>query len=1338
MSTDQHKTKAQLIEELESARQRVTELEETVQACHTHTADLQASEKLYRGLFENANDMLAIFTLDGEITHVNPAVERTLGYKREELIGRRFTAPQTPSAAASAEDRHQLALAGERLSSIFESEFIHKDGTIVPVECRTRFIRDAEGRRVGFQGIFRDITKQKQAIAALQASEERYRKLTEDIQEVFFTYDENGIITFVNSRIEKLLGYSTAEVIGRSFADFTHPDDLPRVIENTRNVEPSGFIPPVEYRLFTKTGDVRWIRSTATARIENNHVLGFHGIIVDITDRKHAEQAQRESEERYRSLVELSPDAIYVHAAGKIVYMNGAGARLYGGQSPKDFIGKKVMDLIHPDYKASVRKRMKHMREKGQAVPPLEQPIIGLNGQIIDIEASGVPITYQGQPAIQVVARDISERKRAEAALRTSEERFRSLSESAPIGIFQTDATGAGVYTNLRWQEIAGVKLDDTMGSGWLDAVIGEDRKDVQAEWLRCTGAGQEFNKEFRLRQPNGEIRWVYSRAAVMRSSQGEFMGHVGTTEDITERRQMEEALRQSEERFALAIRGTDEGVWDWEDVRTDRVYYAPRMKELLGYTNEELENTFDTFVAHLHPEDLDAVRQSINDHLFRREPYDVEYRLRTKGGEYRWFSSRGQAIWDQSGQARRMVGTVCDITERKRLEEQLLLTQFSIDHAADAAFWVLPSRRFAYVNDAACSMLGYTRGELLSMTVEDVAPDWPANHPEKWSAYWQKLKQSGPLVLEERHRRKDGTVFPVEAVEHFLSFQGQEYNFAFIRDITERKRLEVDLQEREHRYRHLVDHSLGFICTHDVEGRILSTNPAGAEALGYPASEIVGKNLRDFLAPSVRPFFGDYLERISRKPSDSGYMRIITKSGKEKIWVYQNARYTDIGGSAYVLGHAQDVTERFEIEKELRETRDNLERIVKERTLKLSEANSALRKQIAERRYAEEELRNSQVFLDSILDNMPDMLFVKDAQDLRFVRFNRAGEELTGYTQDEMLGKTDYDIVPREDANSFVAHDRAVLTSGRLVEIPEETVQTKDQGPRLFKTKKIAIPAADGTPQYLLGISEDITLRKQLEDHLRESEKLASTGRMAAGVAHEINNPLAGIRSAFLLIKDAVPHDHPHYEFVGRIDSEIDRIAKIVRQMYDLYRPEADKPRQFLLAPLIQDVVSLLTPTAKKRAVALTFEAPAAPLQVTLPESSVRQVLFNIVKNAIEASPQGQQVETALSTTDQSVTIAVTDHGSGIPEAYRAQIFEPFFSTKKNEIYAGMGLGLSISYSLVQSMGGELTFDTRLGEATVFRIHLPLSSPNTATPSIRADQHITQREQAIPERRSA
>jgi signal transduction histidine kinase len=253
---------------------------------------------------------------------------------------------------------------------------------------------------------------------------------------------------------------------------------------------------------------------------------------------------------------------------------------------------------------------------------------------------------------------------------------------------------------------------------------------------------------------------------------------------------------------------------------------------------------------------------------------------------------------------------------------------------------------------------------------------------------------------------------------------------------------------------------------------------------------------------------------------------------------------------------------------------------------------------------------------------------------------------------------------------------------------------------------------------EHLEQLVEERTARiAQLEKYRRQMEKLAAMGELAAGVAHEINNPLAGIRNGFTLIKEGLQPTHEYYDLLELIDKEIERISSIVHQMYQLYKRAPTAATNLNIEKTIRDVVCLLEPISRRYQVDLAIIPPQTATSLRLPEPELKQVLFNLIRNAIQASAPGQKVsihvtnlpedELAWEATADSLIVQVIDRGTGIADDILPHIFEPFFTTK-GQLREGLGLGLSVSRNLVESFGGKIDVTTAVGIGTTFTVMLP------------------------------
>ncbi len=285
----------------------------------------------------------------------------------------------------------------------------------------------------------------------------------------------------------------------------------------------------------------------------------------------------------------------------------------------------------------------------------------------------------------------------------------------------------------------------------------------------------------------------------------------------------------------------------------------------------------------------------------------------------------------------------------------------------------------------------------------------------------------------------------------------------------------------------------------------------------------------------------------------------------------------------------------------------------------------------------------------------------------------------------------------------------RAGAGDGTVVQYEDEV-----QGPHgqatILEIGVKPIEAAAGQPAQLLLEARDITARRRAEAALQEVDTLTTMGRIAARVAHEINNPLAGIQNAFLLIKGAIPADHPHFRYVGAIDREIGRIAAVTRQLYETYRPETDQTGETSVRTILGDAVAFLEQVNRASRVRVELNLDGVPTVIGLPSSMLRQIAYNLVQNAIEASPPDSVVTITGATADGRLGLRVRDQGQGIPLELRERIFEPFFSTKDRRIRtSGMGLGLALVRRTVAAAGGTITVGDAPGGGSEFVISIPL-----------------------------
>jgi PAS domain S-box-containing protein len=387
----------------------------------------------------------------------------------------------------------------------------------------------------------------------------------------------------------------------------------------------------------------------------------------------------------------------------------------------------------------------------------------------------------------------------------------------------------------------------------------------------------------------------------------------------------------------------------------------------------------------------------------------------------------------------------------------------------------------------------------------------------------------------------------------------------------------------------------------------------------------------------------------------------------------------------------------------------------------------------LTELKQSEVVLRESQALPRAVMDGATDPVYVKDRES-RILLANPALAKVAGIPLNMIVGRTDSEYYedPRV-GQALRENDLRVLATG-TGEVFEETVPTRN-GPRTFLSSKAPYRDSDGNIIGLIGISRDITERKKVEEQIRhhneeleravaertaqirklerqrhESEKQVAVGQMAARIAHEINNPLAGVKNSFRLVKKAIPPESQHYKFVPLIEKELDLIARIVRQMFEIYKPEHRPPNRIDLPATVNDVAALLQGNASARGVDVYIDTSKVCESVELHEDSLRQVLFSLIQNGIEATDRGGSVRIAATLQERVLTLHVSDDGCGIPPDVGARIFETFFTTKGDLTTGGLGLGLAITKGVVEAMGGIISYESETEKGTTFQVVLPIN----------------------------
>ncbi|MDH4079465.1 MAG: PAS domain S-box protein [Nitrospira sp.] len=894
------------------------------------TGELRASEERYARA--TAIGKVGVWNLDvlnGQY-HGDANLKALFGYGPEELSADPFVwlnlvyLDDQPSAMKNFE----LMQSGAADECHYELRMVKKDGSMIWTDVRCHGVRDRKGRLTHLIGATVDITERKEAEEALRASEELFSKAFRSSPDPMVLVElDSGRWLDVNDACLAGLGCKREDVVGRRGEELEHrltPDDQIPFIERLKR---EGSIRNFEAVFQTACGERRDYLVSAEQ-------IEYHGkscmIILskDITERKRVQETLRLSEERFRSLFENSPIAYQsLDLEGRFLDVNPRLCQLFGYQS-EELIGRSFGDLWADDVRCDFPKTFEAFTKTGQLRNELS--LRRRDGTIVNAVIDGRVQHDQDGDFIRThcILTDITERKRMEDALRESEERFSKAFRTSPhpIGITEV-ATGRCIEVNDACLQAFGFRREEVIGNTTLMLGIWPNLED-RVRVIERLKAGQPVrNMEFALRAKSGDLRYFLTSADL-----AELNGTlcvVTVANDITDRKHAEEALRLSEERFAKAFHGSPHPLVITE-LDTGRVVdMNDAASQMLGYRKEEVveETTLQIGLW----DSVDERARYLD--LLKRQgsTRNVEVKLRSRSGEVRQCLLSSEVIMLNGKQCSVTVGN--DITERKRMEQALQLTQFSVDQAVEAILWLDSTARIFNVNDTACRMLGYSRPELTSMTVHDIDPNFPV---ERWTEHWGHLKEQGALAFEAKYWTCTGDVLEMEVTFNYLSYDGKEYGCAILRDIGERKRAEAELRRSHTFLRQVIDTDPDLIFAKDRDGRFTMANKAVADWYGTTVDDVIGKSDADFNANVDEvEFFRDHdLEVIN-----SGRDRFIPEEKFTDVmgrtrWLQTVKRpiFDDTGQVHMVLGAATDITERKRMEEMLLQRERDLNAALQER----------------------------------------------------------------------------------------------------------------------------------------------------------------------------------------------------------------------------------------------------------------------------------------------------------------------------------------------------------------------------------------------------------------------
>jgi len=982
--------------------------------------------------------------------------------------------------------------------------------------------------------------------------------------------------------------------------------------------------------------------------------------------------------ERYRDIFNGAADAMVLRDANfRVVDVNPAFVA-QTGFSREEALGKDWVLGGTPEPEAMIRER--HRRALAGEPAVLETVRVRKDGVRVEVELRCMPIQHQGRAHVLYVVRDIGERKRAEEALRSSEEQYRSIFNAAEDAMALRDADFRVVDVNAAFVALSGYSRDEVLGRDRVITTPAADEPAIRALHGRAL-AGEPIRIEVPRVRKDGTRSDIELRGVPVRHQGRPHVLYIGR--DITARKRAEEALRASEEQYRSIFNAAQDAMV-LRDAEFRMVEVNAAWSAVTGFSREEaigLDRVlgrdppeFEQLLRAQHRKALAGERTAFEAQRTRHDARRIELELHALPVQY-----RGQPHVLFIGR---------DITERKRAEEALRVSEEqyrSIFNASqDTAVLRDAEFRMVDVNAAWVAVTGFSREEALGE--QRVLGNDPPEFERMLRAQHHRVIAGETIVMENERIRRDGRRDWRELRAVPVLHQGKPHALYVGRDIGERRRVEEALRSSEEQYRAIFNASADPMVLRDADFRIVDVNPAYVRASGYARDEVIGAD-RVVANP---PHMNEPIKALHRRALAGETVVIETRSAsKDGLDADFELRGFPMQyrGQPHVLWIGRDISER---------------------------------------KRAEEALRSSEEQYRAVFNAATEALVLRDPE-MRVVDVNPAFLRMSGYRREEVVGETRWFFASPENA-ALAKEMHARVCAGESVHF--EISGIRKDGSRL-DVEMHAVPMPYRGKPHALGMARDITERKradaeraQLEAQLRQAQKMEAIGHLAGGIAHDFNNILTSIQGYAQLMgeRPAAADDAKLASYLDHVELACNRARELIQQMLVFSRGRRGAARAVALVPLVRQAIRLLRSSLPATLEIVPEFAPYLPV-ARLDPVQAEQVLMNLCINARDAMHGRGVVQVGVAQSNfygevcascrgpvngRCVELSVADAGPGIAPDVMDRMFEPFFSTK--ETGRGTGMGLAIVHGIVHEHGGHILVDSSAAGAR-FRVLFPAVS---------------------------
>ena len=1236
--------------------------------------EVHESEERFARLAESAFEAIVI-SERGNILDFNKQLATMFGYSPNELYGMHFSAFVAPES---------MELVQEHIKSGSEEPYEHfakrKDGSIFPVEIRAKSI-PFKGRPVRVTAI-NDISTRKQAEEKITSSLSLLRATLDSTADGILVVDKSGKITNCNNQFAQmwnipnsLLATNDDQKLLEFVKDqLSRPNEfLQKVIDLYQHPEMDSFdiLEFKDGKIFERYSHPQWLEGKPVGR-----VWSFR----DVTEQKRTANALNEEHNLLHTLINTLPDNVFIKDVdGRILIDNIAHREQFGLRSQEEINGKTDFDFFPKELAEGYFRSEQEIVQTGKPLINHEEFATYPDGSHKWKLTTKVPLRDQSNKIIGIVGinRDITQRKKAEKELYNANQMLQLVFDNIPQRIFWKDTNSKFLGCNKSFALDAGFSSPadligkDDYSMSWKDTA--ELYRADDAQVMKSDIA--KLNYEEPQSRPNGDLLWLRTNKVPLHDQKGEVIGVLGTYEDITERKQIEQKLRENEEKYRHLFELESDALFLIDD-ETGKILEANAAAiALYGYTRDELLNMYNYDLS-AEPQKTKRAGKSFNSmHIpvrYHRKKDGVVFPVEITAARLTWLGKPAH------------MPAIRDITERLRGEENIRESEDKFRSLAEQSpnmIFINTKGRIVYVNQRCEEIMGFSKEEFYSNDFNFMSLIDEKDQPILQNNFKKHMQGEDVLPIEYTVITKNKRRINVILSTKLIRYGGTQSILGTITDITVQKSIEDALRQSETLFRTLAESSPVAIAAFDSDtNKTAFVSQRFIELLGYTQEDI---SSMDTLWPLAYP------NKELRKQIES-------------FWQKDNYIKQAINNSAKSM-------------ESIITCSDGSHKYVETTLIPIGNLLLLFFADLTQRRLAEEALHQTHEFNELLIEAMPFGIDIVDEEG-KILFLSKAMKDMIGF---DAVNSCCWDVY-RDDhkqcSNCPLKND---ISFGK----PETIETTQVFGGKTYQISHVGMMYKG--KKAVLEVFQDITEQKKLQQELLQSQKLQSIGTIAGGIAHDFNNILGIILGYISIIPSIKENDKRFSDGVNAIKQAVDRGAALVRQILTFARKTDVVFKSVNMPELVHELISMLQQTFPK-VITLNANTEKHVPTINADPTQIHQALLNLCVNARDAMPNGGDIIIAIDTVAGETlrekfplahetwyeSVSVKDTGLGMDETTKSRIFDPFFTTKEKG--KGTGLGLSVVYGIIQAHQGFVDVESYPEGGTTISLYFPIPKAST------------------------